>query len=61
MGDKEKELAAKLLEGPIPVSLLLHLQESAAAIDHGTIEIVFTPGKSIDVKTTERLRFDRTA
>lgn len=59
MTDREQRIIDKLLAGPIPVTLLLHMQDSAAALDHGTIELVFSGGNSIDVKVTERRRFDK--
>lgn len=58
MTKTDLELAKKLLKGPVPLSLLLHIQESAQRLGHGTIELIFT-GKDapIDVVTKQRTRF----
>jgi len=57
---QEVQLTKRLLEGPIPISLLLHIQESAELLDHGTIELVLSgEGAPIDVITKQRTRFDR--
>lgn len=59
MSDDELELAKKLTEGPIPVSLLLHIQDSARTVDHGRIEIILSgKGAPMDVVTTKRKRFE---
>lgn len=53
-----EELVQKLLDGPIPLELLLHLQQTAGNLEHGTIELVFTgKGSGIDVITKNRTRF----
>ena len=55
---QEVELTKRLLSGRIPVSLLLHIQESAEVLGHGTIELVLTgKGSPIDVITSQRKRF----
>ena len=57
---QELKLAKQLVEGPIPINLLLHIQESAASLEYGTIELVLNgDGAPIDVVTKQRKRFER--
>lgn len=55
---QEIEITKKLLDGRVPLSLLLHIQESAEVLEHGTIQLSFSGLKApIDVITSSRQRF----